>query len=100
MYLEPDELELAGIPQALGHATNQQLLDEIQQRVDPEAARLFRGEGDAVIITPKFASADDAIEEECWAARRIDEMSQSDYINRASARRCEEPDPEGPENGA
>ena len=44
-YLRPWEVEGAGIPHALDKATNQQLLDAILRRSDPEATYLF-GMGD------------------------------------------------------
>lgn len=51
-YVASEALAGAGIPQALAQATNQQILDEISQRMDPEAVRLFQGDGD--VITPRF----------------------------------------------
>lgn len=51
-YLEGEDLEVAGVPQALGYATNQQLYEEIMRRVDPDAVRLFRPRN---VITPDFA---------------------------------------------
>ncbi|QDF19675.1 HTH DNA binding protein [Corynebacterium phage Dina] len=47
-YLRPWEVEGAGIPHALDKATNQQLLDAILRRSDPEATYLF-GMGDEQI---------------------------------------------------
>lgn len=44
-YLQPWDLEGVSVPYALAHATNQQLLDEILRRSDPEAYELF-GAGD------------------------------------------------------
>lgn len=40
-YIEPYETEGVSIPFALEQATNQQLLDEIMRRSDPEARYLF-----------------------------------------------------------
>ena len=53
-YLTAEELDLAGVPAALGYATNAQILDEIRQRTDPDAVRLLRGGGDPDVITPSF----------------------------------------------
>ncbi len=54
-YLLPEEVALAGVPTALGHATNGQILEEIHRRVDPEAVRVLRGGGDPDVITPRFS---------------------------------------------
>lgn len=51
-HLEPTEVEIIGVAQALGHATNSEMLDEMSKRVDPEAVRLFHG-GDGS-IAPQF----------------------------------------------
>lgn len=50
-YLSEADIEGAGIVDALGFATNKQLLEEIRQRHDPEAVRILRG-GDGA-ITPR-----------------------------------------------
>ena len=44
-YLQKWETEGVAIPYALEQATNQQLLDEILRRSDPEARELFGGTG-------------------------------------------------------
>lgn len=44
-FLAPSDTEIIGVEQALALATNSQILREISQRVDPEARRMFRGEG-------------------------------------------------------
>ncbi|WP_145941711.1 hypothetical protein [Corynebacterium glyciniphilum] len=51
-HLEPTEVEIVGVAQALGHATNAEMLEEMRKRVDPEAVRLFHG-GDGE-VTPHF----------------------------------------------
>lgn len=48
-FLSPEDLELIGVEEALRHATNSQILAELDRRLDPEARRLFRGEGADVI---------------------------------------------------
>lgn len=53
-YVDPEAVALAGIPTALGHATNAQILEEIRLRTDPEAVRLLRGGDDPDVITPRF----------------------------------------------
>lgn len=45
-YIEPWETEGVAIPYALEQATNQQILDEIMRRSDPEARALFTSAGD------------------------------------------------------
>lgn len=50
-YLATADIEGAGIAEALGYATNRQLLDEVRRRSKPDAVRLLRG-GDGT-ITPK-----------------------------------------------
>ena len=52
-YLQEWEAENVGIPYALHNATNQQILDEILRRSDPEAAYLFGDPtGEAVDYKP------------------------------------------------
>lgn len=53
-YFEAGDVSLIGVERALELATNQQLLDEINTRVDPDSREKFRGEGqDGVIdLTP------------------------------------------------
>ncbi|MCK7676205.1 hypothetical protein [Corynebacterium pygosceleis] len=60
-YLQAQDVDGAGVPEALEWATNQQLLDEVMRRSDREARRLFRGEGTA-LITPKFDREDNVRE--------------------------------------
>lgn len=52
-HLMEHEADLAGVSTALGHATNEQILDEMMRRVDPQAVRLFQGDEDT--ITPNFS---------------------------------------------
>lgn len=56
-HISPDEVDIIGVVQALGYATNQELLGEMNKRVDPEATRLFHG-GDGS-IAPHFPSKTD-----------------------------------------
>lgn len=64
-FISSAALDAYGVETALGHATNQQLLDEIMRRSDPEARYLFGNEGDDDVIglDPSIApvsSLDDA----------------------------------------
>lgn len=43
-HIQAGEVEIVGVVQALGYATNAEMLDEMHKRVDPEAVRLFHGE--------------------------------------------------------
>lgn len=49
-FLSPDDLDLIGVEEALRHAKNSQILDELMRRSDPEARTLFRGEGQEDVI--------------------------------------------------
>lgn len=51
-HLMEYEADLAGVSTALGYATNEQILEEMMRRVDPQAVRLFHGDEDT--ITPSF----------------------------------------------
>ena len=53
-HITPLDLDGTGIETALGLATNKQLLNEIDRRVDPESTRVFRGTG----ISPNIKSSD------------------------------------------
>lgn len=53
-YLQPWEIEGVGITDAIDRATNQELLDGIMRRSDPESTVLFGGDDDTIDI------ADDA----------------------------------------
>ncbi|MFT3661962.1 MAG: hypothetical protein QM809_11330 [Gordonia sp. (in: high G+C Gram-positive bacteria)] len=85
-YVDSASVELAGIPVALGYATNAQILDEIRKRTDPEAARMFRDEGDPNVITPNFghqaqhqvtaAKAQDTEPAIRVASKRVKEMAE------------------------
>lgn len=67
-YLKEDDVDIAGVPQALGYATNQQLYEEIMRRVDPDAARLFRPRS---VITPDFTPRTPAVRPGSWAVSDI-----------------------------
>lgn len=83
-YLKPGELDGAGVPEALGHATNQQLLDEIHRRVDPEAMRLLRGGSGGIspkfkpVPVPDIPEAPPLPDEVYLAARRTNEPKGAD----------------------
>lgn len=51
-YVREDEVTIIGVAQALGLATNAEILSEMELRVDPTSSRLFHGEPDDV--TPHF----------------------------------------------
>lgn len=55
-FLSPDDLDLIGVEEALRHATNSQILAELDRRLDPEARRLYRAEGvdDVVDLADDF----------------------------------------------
>lgn len=57
-HISEDEVDIVGVTQALGYATNQEMLDEMRKRVDPEAVRLFHG-GDGT-IAPHFDQSTEA----------------------------------------
>lgn len=59
-YIAPYETDGVSIPFALEQATNQQILDEIMRRSDPEARYLFRGDEDTIDL------ADDAQDAEVF----------------------------------
>lgn len=50
-FIRKQSVHTAGVDVALGHATNEQILREIEKRVDPQSVRLFHGDGKA--ITPQ-----------------------------------------------
>lgn len=54
-HIYPSDIKGAGVKQSLGLATNQQLLDEINKRVDPDSVRIFHGDGE---ITPRIDNSD------------------------------------------
>lgn len=49
-FLVSEDLTLVGVEEALGYAKNSQLWAELSKRSDPEARRLFRGEGKPGVI--------------------------------------------------
>ena len=49
-FLNPDDLTLVGVDEALRQAKNSQLWVELSKRADPEARRLFRGERQPGVI--------------------------------------------------
>lgn len=70
-HISPDEVDVVGVTEALGYATNQQLLDEVNGRVDPDAVRLLHSD-----ISPHFdqdepgAVDDGEVQDDELAARR------------------------------
>lgn len=52
-HLRTHEVEGVGVAEALAHATNEQILNEMLSRVDPQATRMFHGEDGE--ITPSFS---------------------------------------------
>lgn len=59
-YLQKWETEDVGIPYALEKATNQQLLDEILRRSDPEARELFGADENTIGLAPEFRVLENA----------------------------------------
>ena len=74
-FLVPEDLSLVGVEQALGLAKNSQLWDEMSKRSDPEARRLFWGEGQGDVIDladdafPLHAVADSSPDEDAMRAQ-------------------------------
>lgn len=52
-HIAEDEVKIIGVVKALGYATNEQILNEMLSRVDPQATRMFHGEDGE--ITPSFS---------------------------------------------
>lgn len=52
-HINEDEVKIIGVIKALGYATNEQILNEMLSRVDPQATRMFHGEDGE--ITPSFS---------------------------------------------
>lgn len=75
-HIYPADIEEAGVELSLGLATNQQLLDEINKRVDPDAVRLFHGDSE---ITPHIENSDLAARRKAKAD--IDHEAIIDRIN-------------------
>lgn len=65
-FLKPWETEGVAIPYALEQSTNQQLLDEILRRSDPEARYLFGAEGEDDVI----GLAEDAVDAKVFTLPR------------------------------
>lgn len=77
-HIDEDEMQFGGIPLALGRATNQQILDEVMQRIeDPDARRLLHGGGitPSATVIPIVAPPQVDIDEDglSAAARRIED---------------------------
>lgn len=72
-HIYPSDIKGAGVKQSLGLATNQQLLDEINKRVDPDSVRIFHGDGE---ITPRIDNSDLDSRREARAAA---ESAEPDY---------------------
>lgn len=52
-HINEDEVKIIGVVKALAYATNEQILEEMLSRVDPQATRMFHGEDGE--ITPSFS---------------------------------------------
>lgn len=80
-YIAPYETEGVSIPFALEQATNQQILDEIMRRSDPEARYLFRGDEDTIDL------ADDAQDAEVFdfPTTRVDPVGDDGVPEQAVA---------------
>ena len=95
-YLQPWELDGVSVPYALREATNEQLLDEIMRRSDPEARELFTADEDDAVVDidnnivefpsvsdpagtiPKGAAADSSLDED--AQREEGDWTDPDNI--------------------
>ncbi len=91
-YVDAEAASRAGVPQALGYATNAQIYGEIMRRVDPDAVRLFRGGGDpdAIGVADAPTHVDDLAARrgrplnERWAARNAGAPSEGELRARES----------------
>lgn len=82
-YIEPWETEGVSIPYTLKQTTNQQILDEIMRRSDPEARALFTAVGDPDTVD----LADDTDATVYYLPERgDDEMPDTAVTYRAQAR--------------
>ena len=86
-YLDPADIEGAGIAEALGYATNKQLLDEIRRRTKPDAVRMLRG-GDGT-ITPKGKTSESSDEGQSVAAA-ADEAARKTVAELKANRRVDD----------
>ncbi|MDO5099326.1 MAG: hypothetical protein Q4D85_11325 [Corynebacterium sp.] len=86
-YLNEWETEGVGIPYALQKATNQQILDEILKRSDPEARLLFTNDADPNVID----LAEDQAEFNPASVTHIDDLSHVRGSRYAADRRMREP---------
>ena len=59
-YINDYEVEGPDVAIALEKATNQQLLDEIMKRSDPQARYLFGGDEDTIGLSPQLSVVSDA----------------------------------------
>lgn len=59
-YVNDYEVEGPDVAIALSKATNQQLLDEIMKRSDPQARYLFGGDEDTIGLSPQLSVVSDA----------------------------------------
>ena len=59
-YINDHEVEGPDVAIALEKATNQQLLDEIMKRSDPQARYLFGGDEDTIGLSPQLSVVSDA----------------------------------------
>lgn len=59
-YINDYEVQGPDVAIALSKATNQQLLDEIMKRSDPQARYLFGGDEDTIGLSPQLSVVSDA----------------------------------------
>ncbi|NWO15758.1 MAG: hypothetical protein HLX46_02690 [Corynebacterium sp.] len=71
-YINDYEVEGPDVAIALSKATNQQLLDEIMKRSDPQARYLFGGDEDTIGLSPHLTAVSDADDMNDGAVRPFD----------------------------
>lgn len=71
-YINDYEVQGPDVAIALSKATNQQLLDEIMKRSDPQARYLFGGDEDTIGLSPQLSVVSDAADMNDGTVRPFD----------------------------
>ena len=71
-YINDYEVQGPDVAIALEKATNQQLLDEIMKRSDPQARYLFGGDEDTIGLSPQLSAVSDADDMNDGTVREFD----------------------------
>ena len=71
-YINDYEVQGPDVAIALSKATNQQLLDEIMKRSDPQARYLFGGDEDTIGLSPQLSAVSDADDMNDGTVREFD----------------------------